>query len=193
MSATRLFAALLTALLISTMLAVAAKPNNSAAAAMKFAKVAKVNGVAASISGEVGPRSFFEHLHREGSGTNTKFFYKKNEVQSFPERLTIRVSLLGGGQDGQRFSPDYFDKAYMEAIKFRAEWKTGEEVRPVRSLRELTPSATRKPANEKPYGGWDLWGYKLELDDKDVPLSDYLLLYVVSPENQEIVRFSVHL
>ena len=82
----------------------------------------------------------------------------------------------------------------MEGMKFRAEWKRGVELRPVKAFRQLTASVTEPP--ELPDAPWlvkECWVYEFAIEDSDVPISDHLILNVMSPESKRLWRLSAYL
>jgi hypothetical protein len=77
----------------------------------------------------------------------------------------------------------------MEELRFRADWKRGLDQRPVKSFTLLTMSTTQ-PDFEPGLGIKECWIYEFVVEDTEVPISDHLIFYIVSPENRRLARMS---
>lgn len=132
---------------------------------------------------------FFDQLERRETSEGPRFFLHSGSitksVTSYPESLVVKV--FGSPWD---LGETAFDKrctgtaaALMDSLQFRAEWKTGLEIRPVSKMsvrrlqrKEMAPTA--------------LWGYELDIDAYGVPLSDHLIVTAYGHDSSIIVRFS---
>src|SRR5689334_13192660 len=194
MSFTRLAAALLALLLMSTTGAGGPKPNTTQRRGMALRDVGEINGDLAVIAGAIGPSSFFENLRSVDSTDRTVFLNDFGEVVFFPDRMTITLFIIGPVPKEQRKARSSgFDAQYMNELKFKAEWKRGIELRPVKTFRQLTSSVTGPPSFAVPFGVPECWIYEFVVEDTDVPISDHLIFFIMSPENKRLARLSAHL
>lgn len=195
MSFTRLAAALLALLLVSTTGTGVPKSNATRRRAMAFRDVGEINGELAVIAGAVGPSSFFENLRAVDSKDRTVFLNDFAEVLFFPDRMTITLFITGPlPKEHGKGWPSGFDAQYMNELKFKAEWKRGIELRPVRTFRQLTTSVTAEPPSfAVPLGVRERWIYEVVIEDAEVPIGDHLIFFIMSPENKRLARLSAYL
>jgi hypothetical protein len=191
---TRLAAALLALLLMSTTGIGDPKSNATRRRGMTFTDVGEINGDLAAIVGTIGPNSFFENLRSVDSNDRTMFLNDLGEVPFFPDRMTITLFIIGPlPKEHGKTRPSGFDTQYMNELKFKAEWKRGIELRPVKTFRQLTASVTEPPSFAAPLGVRECWIYEFVIEDTEVPASDHLIFFVMSPENKRLARLSAHL
>lgn len=160
---------------------------------MRFWDFGELNGALVVIHGVVGPWSFFRNLRCVNSADEIIFKDNSGEARTFPDRLTITLSIDGpyakkGCVQGRNLDPEF-----MLGLSFKANWKRGLNLRPVKAFRQL--SASESPAANlgftiKPRQHWI---YEFVVEDDDVPLTDHLVLYIVSPENKRLARLSASL
>jgi hypothetical protein len=161
---------------------------------MAFTDYAEMNGGLIVIQGVIGPSSFFENLRSVDSKDGTVFLNEVGEVPFFPDRMTITLFVIGPFAIRQeKPQSTSLDAQYMEDMKFKAEWKRGVEQRPVKAFRELTASATQPPPSWEAVSLHQCWIYEFVVEDANVPISDHLILYIMSPENKRLARVSAHL
>jgi hypothetical protein len=161
---------------------------------MEFRDVGEINGDLVVIAGVVGPSSFFENLRPVDSNDRTVFLNDFGEVLFFPDRLTITLFIVGPlRKDHGKFQNSDFDAQYMNELKFRAEWKRGIESRPVKTFRQLTASVTDPPDFAVPLGVRECWIYEFVVEDAEVPVSDHLIFFILSPQNKRLARLSAYL
>jgi hypothetical protein len=110
---------------------------------MAFAGIGEINGDSVAIRGEIGPASFFENLRSVDSKDGAVFRNNVGEVRFFPDRVAVTLLIIGPFTKRARASGP--DAQYMEGMKFKAEWKRGVELRPVKAFRQLTASVTEPP------------------------------------------------
>ena len=165
--------------------------------AMVFGDFAEINGMFAGIRGELGPSRFFKGLHSLEQKGRTVVLNNEGEVQFFPERVTVTLLLMLLGpipKALERAPSPSFAPQYMEDLRFRAEWKRGLDLRPVKQFRVLTASVSQ-PSDLDPLlpGVRECWIYELVVEDSEVPIDDHLILSVISPEDNRLARLSAHL
>jgi hypothetical protein len=159
---------------------------------MTFAGTGEINGNLIAVRGTIGPAIFFENLRPVDSKDGTVFRNDVGEVRFFPDRVTVTLFIIGPFPMGDgRARTTGFDAQYMEDMKFKAEWKRGVELRPVKSFRQLTASVTQPPDVLWPVK--ECWIYEFIVEDAEVPISDHLVFYVMSPENKRLARLSAYL
>jgi hypothetical protein len=160
---------------------------------MAFRDVGEINGELAVIAGAVGPSSFFENLRTVDSKDRTVFLNDFGEVLFFPDRMTITLSITGPlPKEHGKGWPSGFDAQYMNELKFKAEWKQGIELRPVKTFRQLTASVAEQPSFGFPWVR-ECWIYEFVIEDAEVPISDHLIFFIMSPENKRLARLSAYL
>jgi hypothetical protein len=158
MSFTRLAAALLALLLMSTTGTGGPKSNTTHRRSMALRDIAEINGDLAVIVGAIGPNSFFENLRPVDSKDRTVFLNDFGKAVFFPDRMTITLFIVGPiPREHGRTSG--FDAQYMNELKFKAEWKRGIELRPVKTFRQLTASVTEPPSFAVSLGVRECWVY----------------------------------
>jgi hypothetical protein len=191
---TRLAAALLALLLMSTTGTGDPKSNTTQRRGMAFRGVGQINGDLAAIVGAIGPSSFFENIRTVDSKDRTVFLNDFGEVLFFPDRMTITLFIIGPlRKEHGKDRPLGFDAQYMNELKFKAEWKRGIELRPVKTFRELTASVTEPPSFAIPLGIRECWIYEFVIEDAEVPTSDHVIFSIMSPENKRLARLSAYL
>jgi len=137
---------------------------------------------------------FLHSLEQKG---RTVVLNNEGEVQFFPERVTVTLLLMLLGpipKALERAPSPSFAPQYMEDLRFRAEWKRGLDLRPVKQFRVLTASVSQ-PSDLDPLlpGVRECWIYELVVEDSEVPIDDHLILSVISPEDNRLARLSAHL
>ena len=158
---------------------------------MAFAGIGEINGDVFVIRGNIGPAGFFENMQSVDSKDGTVFRNNVGEVQFFPDRVTITLHVVGPFTKGARASGP--DAQYMKGLKFKAEWKRGFELRPVKAFRQLSASVTESVRGDVPWDIKECWIYEFVIEDAEVPISDHLILNVMSPENKRLARLSAYL
>jgi hypothetical protein len=161
---------------------------------MAFREVVEINGDLAVIAGAIGPSSFFDNLRSVDSKDRTVFLNDFGEVVFFPDRMTVTLFIIGPlSKEHLKARPSGFDVQYMNELKFRADWKRGIELRPVKTFRQLTASVTEPPSFAVSLGVRECWIYEFVVEDTEVPASDHLIFFIMSPENKRLARLSAHL
>jgi hypothetical protein len=161
---------------------------------MTFTDIGEINGDLAAIVGAIGPNSFFENLRSIDSNDRTVFLNDRRVVLFFPDRMTITLFIIGPlPKEHGKTRPSGFDAQYMNGLSFKAEWKRGIELRPVKTFRQLTASVAEPPSFALPLGVRECWIYEFVIEDAEVPVSDHLIFFITSPENKRLARLSAYL
>jgi hypothetical protein len=157
---------------------------------MYFADFSEVDGGFIVIRGVLGPGSFFKDLQCLDSAENTVFMNDAGEALTFPDRLTIKLFIIGPVPLSEFAQPKRLNAEYMLGLRFSANWKRGVKMRPVKALRELTASESQPPDFAVPLNARQCWIYEFAVEDANVPLTDHLILSIFSPENKRLARLS---
>lgn len=160
---------------------------------MQFGDFAEIDGALVVIHGVLGPTSFFKNLRCVASGDNTAFMNDMSEAGTFPNRLTITLFIIGPVPKNEFAQPKSLDAEYMLGLSFNANWKRGLKLRPVKAFRQLSASESRAPDLAVHLTARQCWIYEFVVEDADVPLTDHLILSIVSPENKRLARLSAYL
>jgi len=155
-----------------------------------FVGICEIEGHRFVIKGEIGPASFFEELR---SLDSIVFRNNVGEVRFFPDHVSVTIFIIGPFARSYERATEP-DAQYMEGMKFNAEWKRGVELRPVKAFRQLTASVSEPPPFLEVLSPVrECWIYEFVIEDSEVPISDHLVLYVLSPENKRLARLSAYL
>lgn len=160
---------------------------------MQFGDFAEIDGAFLVIHGVVGPSSFFQNLHCVDSADNTAFTNDMGEARTFPDRLTITLFIIGPVPKNEFAQPKSLDAEYMLGLGFSANWKRGLKLRPVKAFRPLSASESQPPDFAVHLNARQCWIYEFVVEDAEVPLTDHLILSIVSPENKRLARLSAYL
>lgn len=162
---------------------------------MKFVGIVQLDdGVWVSIIGTVGPFEFFKSLRSVDSPQGTTFLNDSGEVQSFPSRMTILLRIIGPvTPNGRSLAGKKLNYDQMRWLRFKAQWKRGLKLRDVRDLQLHIPWASSYMDVENPELLVNNWTYEMVLEDSQVPITDHLVLYILTPENKLIARMSAYL
>lgn len=159
---------------------------------MPFGDVGQVDDAFIVIRGALGPSSFFKGLPCVDSAENTVFMNDTGEALTFPDRLTITLLVIGPVPKNECDQPERLDSEYMLGLRFSATWKRGVKMRPAKAFRELTASESQPPDLAVRLNVRQCWIYEFVVGDTDVPLTDHLIVCIVSPENKRLARLSAH-
>jgi len=194
MSSISMFVSVLTSALLLTPVSIGAKQKDHPRP-MHFSGVVRVEeDVQVSVFGTVGPSEFFANLHAADSPDGTIYTNDSGQVRFFPDRITITVRILGPvANGGTSILPGKLNYDLMRSLQFRVQWKHGMKLRSVQEFRFLsaTESSFLDLGNSgRPVNGWI---YEMVLEDSQVPLTDHLILNILSPENRLLARLSARL
>jgi hypothetical protein len=150
------------------------------------------NCVGISVNLESG--DFFVGLKGQETANGRIFRKNSRNVELFPEKLTVRVLVdiapcgnLGNGleSDGS-VQPDFaFDLDFVKSLGFEGFWKHQFEMKKA-DVRVLTEAQTQMPVVADAI--W--WEYVLDVQSRNVPLTNVLIIDVLSPEGKLMSRFA---
>ena len=161
------------------------------------------NGPCFRLAGRVTSGDFFDHLKRIDKDNGTIFRQGSEEVQNFPEKLSL--SFVVHDWYDQTCPPraedantsKYLTREMMSSLHLYLYWKRGVELRPVSNVervffavRPLIPLAAAQvhglPEKFE-------WSYEYTVPSTGVPLTDSLVLVLRTDDNHIVARVAARL
>jgi hypothetical protein len=145
------------------------------------------------LGGNVEAGDFFRVLRKRETRNGPSFHNRLGEVKSFPEQLTVRINAgLDKCTGKQTRSCDrcnfLFDEEFMNSLRFRAYWKDGFHMQKV-EIDVLSVEQSNELARVAPAAG--LWKYELSINSRNIPLTNSLIIVVISgPDGRIVSRLS---
>jgi hypothetical protein len=148
------------------------------------------------MSADLSSGGFFSEFKTKQTTSGPQFRNYSGLITTFPERLTIRVlvSLLpcfhvnSPQESGEAIQPMFtFDERFVRSLNFEGFWKKGLDMKKA-DLRLLTQSQV----SPSTFTGDAMcsWEYELNVWSREVPLTDVLVVEVLSPDRRLLTRFS---
>jgi len=128
---------------------------------------------------------FFNGLERIDTPQGSEFRRNSQAVDFFPDYLTLEVTIRIEVCDANIYTPAKTPDI-IRGMQFRVEWKRGLNLRPVANV-----SIERKTLQMEE--GDNRMLYVIKLRDHSVPLSDHLILSVISASGKIMSRMSARL
>jgi hypothetical protein len=128
---------------------------------------------------------FFNGLERIDTSQGSEFRRNSQPVDFFPDYLTIEITIRIEICDSNTYTPAQTPDA-IKGMQFRVQWKRGLYLRPVASL-----TIERKPLRLEE--GDNQMLYVIKVRDHSVPLTDHLILSVISANGKIMSRMSARL
>lgn len=131
---------------------------------------------------------FFDGLKRVETSQGWEFRKGSQPVDHFPDKVFIEVEgriVNCSPKSSVRHVPGS-PADLMNSLRFEAQWKRGPELRPVQIV---SVEARRPPFEELK----ETWVYTVAIPGRDVPLTDSLVLYVLSQAGERVTRISARL
>ena len=128
---------------------------------------------------------FFNGLERIDTSQGSEFRRNSQPVDFFPDYLTIEITIRIEVCDSNMYTPAQTPDA-IKGMQFRVQWKRGLYLRPVASL-----TIERKPLRLEE--GDNQMLYVIKVRDHSVPLTDHLILSVLSANGKIMSRMSARL
>jgi hypothetical protein len=141
--------------------------------------------------GFVTADDFFRDIEKTTGSGDVTFSKHGAPLESFPEVLTVRVVASVPRQKskpGKGYPLDP-DPAVMSSLHFRAEWKTDMALRQVTGFSFESVKREDGPIEAIR----EQWIYNFTLSGKNVPLTDHLIVTVLSNDNKVLLRMSASL
>ena len=128
---------------------------------------------------------FFNGLERIDTSQGSEFRRNSQVVDFFPDYLTIEINIRIEVCDANIYTPAQTPDV-IKGMQFRVQWKRGLSLRPVASV-----TIERKPLVMEE--GDNRMLYVIRVRDRNVPLTDHLILSVISANGKIMSRMSARL
>ncbi|MGB8800891.1 MAG: hypothetical protein WCC97_09400 [Candidatus Acidiferrales bacterium] len=128
---------------------------------------------------------FFNGLERIDTSQGSEFRRNSNPVYFFPDYLTIEINIRIEVCDANMYTPAKTPEV-IKGMQFRVQWKRGLYLRPAANV-----TIDRKPLVMEE--GDNRLLYVIKVRDHNVPLSDHLILSVISASGKIMSRMSARL
>jgi len=128
---------------------------------------------------------FFNGLERIDTSQGSEFRRNSNPVDFFPDYLTIEINIRIEVCDANIYTPAKTPDV-IRGMQFRVQWKRGLYLRPVANV-----AIERKPLIMEE--GDNRMLYVIKVRDHNVPLTDHLILSVISAKGKIMSRMSARL
>jgi hypothetical protein len=125
---------------------------------------------------------FFDGLQRHETPSGDEFQKNSRLLTNFPEQLTIQLQLSIFVCDADIFTPAPAP-SFVNGIRFKAQWKRGLAMRPVSEFKVQRVAITSEEGDSRLL-------FLLKIRDQDVPLTDHLIISVISPQGKLLSRMS---
>ena len=125
---------------------------------------------------------FFDGLQRHETPSGDEFRKNSRVVQNFPEQITVQVQLSISVCDADIYTPAPAP-GFVNGIRFKAQWKRGLAMRPVEQFAIQRVAITSEEGDSRML-------FLLKIRDKNVPLTDHLIISVISPQGKLLSRMS---
>jgi hypothetical protein len=161
-----------------------------------------VNGPCFRLTGRLKSPQFFDNLRRVDSGTGTLFRRGNEIVTEFPERMELSFELYdlpcSDKLEEAGTTRIYLNKAILRTLHVNFYWKRGLAVRPAPEIRlkhaEMIPiEPFGRGLSSEPLPVKYEWWFQFDVPSAGVPLTDSLVLVMLSPEGKIVARCAARL
>ena len=128
---------------------------------------------------------FFKGLQRIDHDRGSEFRKNSLDVTTYPTHLTIQIDVRTSVCDADVFTPAPTPD-FLKTLRFKVQWKRELYLRPVASF-----SVLNIPLNLDESEGRRL--LVVQIHDKDIPITDHLILTILSPEGKILSRMAARL
>ena len=125
---------------------------------------------------------FFDGLQRHEPPSGDEFHKNSRVVTNFPDQLTVQLQLSISVCDADIYTPAPAP-GFVNGIHFKAQWKRGLAMRPVAQVMIQRVAITSEEGDSRLL-------FLLKIRDRDVPLTDHLIISVISPQGKLLSRMS---
>lgn len=125
---------------------------------------------------------FFDGLQRHETPFGDEFRKNSQVVKNFPEQITVQLQLSISVCDADLYTPAPAP-GFVNGIRFKAQWKRGLYMRPVAQLTIQRVAITSEEGDSRLL-------FLLKIHDQDIPLTDHLIISVISPQGKLMSRMS---
>ena len=153
--------------------------------------------------GRVTSGDFFDHLKRFDKQNGTTFRLGAEDVQNFPEMLTLEFVVHDWydqtcpRREENPDAPKYLTREMMSGLHLYLYWKRGVELRPVDGVERLffavRPVIPLAAAQAHGLPEKFEWSYEYSVPSAGVPLTDSLVLVLRDGENRIVARVAARL
>jgi hypothetical protein len=125
---------------------------------------------------------FFDRLQRRETPSGDEFLKNSQMVTTFPDQITVQVQTSITICDADIYTaapvPSFFN-----GLQFKAQWKRGLAMRTVSQVTVQRVMFASEDGNNRLM-------FLLKIRDHDVPLTDHLIISVISPQGKLLSRMS---
>ena len=142
---------------------------------------------ARAVSGE-----FFRGIQTKRKNGEPVYRKKGKVITVFPRRLTVYIDAgfdrcTGPGPKDCDRCDFRFSASFMDSLRFEAYWKHGFDTQKA-ELGVLSTEKSNDLSRLAPNA--ELWKYALSIESENVPLTDSLVIIVLSPDGRVVSRLS---
>jgi hypothetical protein len=128
---------------------------------------------------------FFNGLERIDTAEGSEYRKNSRVITNFPDFMTVEMNVRIEDCDTDVYTPARTPD-FVKGIHFRAQWKRGVYLRPVADV-----AIESKPVRMDE--GDNRMLFVLYIHDRDVPLTDHLIISVIGPDGKLMSRMSARL
>lgn len=128
---------------------------------------------------------FFNGLERIDTSQGSEFRRNSNPVYFFPDYLTIEINIRIEVCDANMYTPAKTPDV-IKGMQFRVQWKRGLYLRPAATVTIDRKALVMEEGDNRLL-------YVIKVRDHNVPLSDHLILSVISASGKIMSRMSARL
>ncbi len=125
---------------------------------------------------------FFDGLQRHETASGDEFLKSSQVVRTFPDQITVQVQTSITVCDADIYTaapvPSFFN-----GLQFKVQWKRGLAMRTVSQVTVQRVMFASEDGNNRLM-------FLLKIRDHDVPLTDHLIISVISPQGKLLSRMS---
>lgn len=155
------------------------------------ADVFRFAGACWSLMGTFGHEDYFANLRVQKSREETKYLKRGKEVNNFPDQTDITLYLETAPCAHDKESSiltDVSPEQAIESVKFKVAWKRDEYLRPAK-INSFHIDKQFAITNQS-FPARKVWKAALSVESLGVPLSDHLIVSMMSKDGVRLARIS---
>jgi len=125
---------------------------------------------------------FFDGLQRRETASGDEFRKNSQVVETFPDQITVQVQTAINICDADIYTPAPVP-SFFNDLRFKVQWKRGLTMRPASQVAVQRVMFASEDGNNRLM-------FLLKIRDHDVPLTDHLIISVISPQGKLLSRMS---
>jgi hypothetical protein len=125
---------------------------------------------------------FFDGLQRHETASGDQFRKNSQVVTTFPDQITVQVQTAVTVCDADLYTPAPLP-SFFNGLQFKVQWKRG------LTMRSVAQVAVQRVMFASQEGDNRLM-FLLKIRDHSVPLTDHLIISVISPQGKLLTRMS---